>query len=279
MPRIARAVLVLALLAVPLLAPRAASADGRNLDGHPAPEMTFTDGLNGASASTSLAALRGRVVCVKFWLPFCPLCRATLPAFQALHDRYGRSGVVLLGVVISDAPTIAPYLREKGYTFPVACDPARANATIYGVTRYPADYVIGIDGRVKASNGLPVEAIEEELRKQRVAEWGDVPEALGRAREAVEDGDYGEALRIAEPLGQAADAAPPVKDAVRRLVEIATRRQDNRFARADAAVLRGAWAEAQTELERTLQSFRGTSLEVRAKSRLDAFLASRKGGR
>jgi thiol-disulfide isomerase/thioredoxin len=279
MPKTSRALALVASAALAWWGTPPAAADGRNLDGQVPPEIALTDGMNGASAATTLASLRGSVVCVKFWLPFCPVCRATLPAFQAIHDRYGRSGVVCLGIVISDVPTIAPYLREKGFTFPNGCDPARANANAYGVTRYPADYLIGIDGRVKASNGFPAHAIEEELRKHRVAEWGEVPPALAAAGEAVEDGDYGEALRIAEPLAKAEGAAQALRDAVARLVAIARRRQDNRFARADAAAQRGAWAEARGELERTLQAFRGTSLEARARERLDALLASRGAGR
>jgi peroxiredoxin len=258
-------------LALPFLAPAPASAGGANLDGQQAPEITLTDGLNGASASTTLQSLRGKVVLLKFWLTRCPICRGTLPAYQSLHDRFGRSGVVCLSIVIDSPAGVGPYLREAGWTFPVGCDPNRVTAARYGMNRYPGDYVIGVDGRVRYSNGFPLQLIEEEMRRQRVLELGDVPESLRAVRDAVADGDYGKALRLGEAAAKAEGAAEDVKAAVTRLADIARDRQDNRFARADALRQRGAAAQARTELERILASFKDTSLEARARERLEAF--------
>jgi peroxiredoxin len=248
-----------------------AFAGGANLDGQMAPELTLTEGLNGAGAGTTLASLRGRVVLLKFWLTRCPICRGTLPEYQALHDKYGRSGVTCLSVVVDSAAGVEPYLREAGWTFPVGCDPNRVSASRYGMQRYPGDYVIGVDGRVRSSNQkFPTQVIEEELRRQRVAELGQVPESLRTMRDAVEEGDYGKALSAGEAAANAAGAAADVKAAVERLAAIARQRQDNRFARADALVRMGKRAEAKAVLERTLADFKGTSLEARAKERLDA---------
>jgi peroxiredoxin len=238
-----------------------ARAAGRNLDGQMAPEIRLVDGLNGASASTTLASLRGKVVCLKFWLTHCPICRGTLPDFQELHNRYSRSGVVCLSVVYDTAQGVSPYLREAGWTFPVGCDPTGYSSTTqYGVDHFPGDYVIGVDGVVRSSSGFPREVIEEELRKQRVAEWGAVPASLRGAQAAVEDGDYGEALRISEPLAKAKDAAADVVKAVARLTEIARARLDNRLARVDAYVRVGRVAEARQQLAKIAQDFRDTSL-------------------
>ena len=134
MTRIPASFVSLALAALALAAP-AASAGGNNLDGQSPPEIALTDGMNGASAATTLATLRGKVVCLKFWLPRCPICRGTLPAFQAIHDRYGRSGVVCLSVVISDVAGVQGYVHESGWTFPVGCDPNHASADRYGVSQ------------------------------------------------------------------------------------------------------------------------------------------------
>src|SRR5262249_50476753 len=150
--------------------------------------------VNGASASTTIASLRGKVVLLKFWLTWCPICQGTLPEYQALYDRYSRSGVVCLSVVSDTAQGVSAYLRQAGWTFPVGCDPVGYSASQYGVSHFPGDYIIGIDGIVRSSSGFPREVIEEELRKLRVAEWGTVPASLRAAQTAVEDGDYGEAL-------------------------------------------------------------------------------------
>jgi hypothetical protein len=46
----------------------ALAGGGTVLDGQAAPELALSDGLNGASAQTTFASLRGKVVCLKFWL-------------------------------------------------------------------------------------------------------------------------------------------------------------------------------------------------------------------
>jgi peroxiredoxin len=260
----AAAVLSSAVAAVP------ASASGMNLDGRAAPEIRLAAGLNGVTAATTLASLRGRVVCLKFWLTHCPICRGTLPEFQRLHERYGKSGVYCLSIVIDRPEGVAPYLREAGWSFPVGCDPEGTTSNQYGVHHFPGDYIIGVDGIVRSSDHFPESVIAEELRKFRLAEWGTVPDALRAARDAVEDGDYGEALRQAEATAKAAGTADDVKAAVARLVEIARRRQDNRFARADAYVAARNPAAARAELQKVIADFRGTSLEERAKQRLAA---------
>ena len=265
-----RPLLAAAALLAALAAAVPASAAGMNFDGRPAPEIRLMGGLNGATAGTTLASLRGRVVCLKFWLTHCPICRGTLPEFQRINDRYGKSGVTCLGVVVDRPEGVAPYLREAGWTFPVGCDPEGVSSNVYGVHHFPGDYVIGIDGVVRASGGFPDAVIAEELRKYRVAEWGEVPDALRAARDAVEDGDYGEALRQAEAVAKPADAPAAVKAAVQRLLEIARRKQDNRFARADALVAAGNVGPARGELQKVIADFRGTSLEERAKQRLDS---------
>ena len=270
-----RRILLAALSAAALLAApeRAARASGFDLNGRMAPEIRLQDGLNGASASTTLASLRGKVVCLKFWLTGCPICRGTLPAYQALHDRYSRSGVVCLSVVYDTAQGVTPYLRQAGWTFPVGCDPTGYSPGQYGVQHFPGDYVVGIDGVVRASTGFPTEVIEEELRKQRVAEWGSVPPSLRGAQAAVEDGDYGEALRIAEPLAKAKDAAEDVQRAVGKLVDLARVRLENRFARVDAQVRAGRVAEARASLTKIAQDFRETSLAAMVADKLKSLPA------
>lgn len=252
-----------------LVASPASAGGGADLTGRAAPEITLQDGLNGAGAQTTLASLRGKVVCLKFWLTHCPICQGTLPEFQAIHDRYGRSGVVCLGVVIDNAEGVGPYLKSKGWSFPVGCDPDGRNASRYSVTRYPADYVIGVDGVVRASNGFKRDVIEEELRKMRSAELGTVPAGLEAVRDAVEDGDYGTALRQAETAAKAAGAGADVVAFAQRLAGIATVRQDNRFARVDSLVAAGKAIDARAEAERILSDFKDTSLEARAKQKLE----------
>ena len=264
----ARFLLVALVAALPFVAPAPALAGGNVLDGQPAPEIRLSEGLNGATAGTTLASLRGKVVLLKFWLTGCPVCRASMPDFQALHDRFGRSGVVCLSVVIDNAAGVSPYVRQQGFTFPVGCDPDGGSSDRYGVHHFPGNYVIGVDGVVRASNGFPRNVIEEELRKYRVAELGPVPPAMNAARDLVEDGDYGGALRAAEALLKGDGVGADVKAAVAKLAGLAQGRQDLRFARADGFLRAGARDKGIAEYTRIVEDFKETSLEARARERL-----------
>jgi thiol-disulfide isomerase/thioredoxin len=47
---------------------------------------------------TKLAELRGQVVLLDFWAPWCGPCRVTFPRLQKLHETYKAKGLVILGM-------------------------------------------------------------------------------------------------------------------------------------------------------------------------------------
>jgi thiol-disulfide isomerase/thioredoxin len=257
---------------------RAARAEGSDLDGRMAPEMTFPAGLNGVGPGTTLSSFRGKVVWIKFWLRDCPHCRKTLPKLQDMHDTYGRSGLQILAVVHKYGPEdVQPVMDQLGYSFPVAMDPDGSRAALYGVQSRPTDYIVGIDGRVRASNGAPDEVIQEELARYRLAELGTVPETLAPVRASVRTGDYGAALRFADAEAKKDDATAEVKAAALRIQKIAESKLHNRVARANAFLRRHRTAEAKSECAGMVESFKGTTLEEKARQLQEACL-SRVGG-
>ena len=102
--------------------------EGMELIGRAAPPWRVEHWIN--SASLELAALRGRVVLVRFWTaPDCPFCSASAPALNDFHARYARRGLTVVGFyhhkALSplDPAAVERHVRLFGFRFPVAIDP------------------------------------------------------------------------------------------------------------------------------------------------------------
>jgi thiol-disulfide isomerase/thioredoxin len=218
------------------------------------------------------------VVWLKFWLRDCPRCRKTLPEAQRLHELYGNSGLVVLTVVHQYGPDqVKDFLKQFGYTFPVASDPTGALAQAYQVNHRPTDYLIAVDGRVRVSNGAPLDVIRQELKGYRGNELGAVPQGLDGVKTAVlqgDYGDYGQALTLTLAAASAPEASPDVKAFAARLETLAKRKLDVGIEVARAHWNRKDLAAAREAFEGLAKSYAGTPLGPTAKEALDAFTAA-----
>lgn len=275
MTRVRIGCLLLAALLLIGAGGRTAAAEGANLDGLMAPEMTFPAGLNGVAAGTTLSSMRGRVVWVKFWLRDCPHCRKTLPAAQEMHELYGGSGLVVLTVVHQHGPDqVQPFLKQQGYTFPVASDPTGALAQLYQVGRRPADYVVDHKGRVRVSNSAAEDVILTLLAEQRVAELGRVPAGMEGVKQSVQAWDYGAALRQASAAAGAADASVEVRDLAARVEALAARRLPADIERARVLWRRNRLDEAAKLFQRLAAGYEGSKHADVAAAALSEFQAA-----
>jgi thiol-disulfide isomerase/thioredoxin len=74
-----------------------------------------------AGRTWTLASLRGKTVVIDVWATWCVPCQKEQPQLQQLYEALrGREDVVLLTFnVDADRSRVAPYMKERGYTFPV----------------------------------------------------------------------------------------------------------------------------------------------------------------
>jgi thiol-disulfide isomerase/thioredoxin len=84
----------------------------------PLPEFQLAD-LSGKT--WTLANLKGKVVLINLWATWCGPCNAELPELEKLYEKEkGQSGIQILTFNIDeDEGLVAPFMKEKGYTFPV----------------------------------------------------------------------------------------------------------------------------------------------------------------
>ena len=110
--------------------------------------------LTAATGDTlRLSDLRGKAVILNYWASWCPPCRAEMPAFQAIHQVYQDSGLVVLGINAAnqdDSIQAQEYIAEMNLTFPILYDASGTAQDLYAVSALPSTFFIDRAGIIKA---------------------------------------------------------------------------------------------------------------------------------
>ena len=110
----------------------------------------------------------GKVVLVDLWATWCVPCVAELPHLQELSETLSEDDFLMLGIVLDsgDAEKVAPFLAEKGLTYPNVMGSNEARDSFGPFLGYPTKYLIDRDGKlVKRYLGAVGEILDEEIGK------------------------------------------------------------------------------------------------------------------
>jgi peroxiredoxin len=114
----------------------------------PAPQFTLSD-LNGQKVD--LANYKGDVVLVDFWATWCSPCRAEIPHFVQLQNKYRDQGFRVLGISMDDGPKpVREFYQTYRMNYPVAMGSAKLAERFGGVLGLPVSFLIGRDGHIYA---------------------------------------------------------------------------------------------------------------------------------
>lgn len=117
--------------------------------GKRAPELVGTRPVTGLPSAASVASLRGRVVLVEFWSPYCVACRLSSPHLNAWARQYAARGLTVLGVGTDEPDAIASSAREWGLGYPLVADPAMETWKAWGIRDAPSMLLIDRRGVVR----------------------------------------------------------------------------------------------------------------------------------
>jgi peroxiredoxin len=115
--------------------------------GSVAPQFTLKD-LTGRSIA--LDQYKGKVVFLDFWAPWCAPCKEELPELEALHNRYAREGLAIIGISLDTSEaSVSRFLQKMPVAFPVLIDKNADASDLYRVSSLPAGFLIDRNGIIR----------------------------------------------------------------------------------------------------------------------------------
>lgn len=154
-----------------------------NLIGTTAPPLEAKYWLN--SPALNVNRLRGKILIIDFFAPWCGPCRAVIPHLVKLHDKYKTKDIIIIGYTrlygtyrddIRKVENVSPdeevklideFLKRFKIKYPVAVATDKTVFEAYGVHGIPTIFIIDKDGKIcdfKVGSGNE-KVIEDKVKK------------------------------------------------------------------------------------------------------------------
>ena len=109
-------------------------------------ELSELDG----SPVSSMQQLEGKVLLVDFWASWCTPCRKSFPWLNAMQQRHGGDGLLVLAVNEDNERSDAQrFLQQVPAEFAVLYDQAGALAQQYQLMGMPSSFLIDKKGQIR----------------------------------------------------------------------------------------------------------------------------------
>lgn len=127
---------------------RAEEVTLQKVDFEKAPEFTLLD-IEGNEKK--LSDFKGNVIILDFWATWCPPCRAEIPHFVDLYDKYKEEGLEVIGVALDTnaEKVLPPFIEKYGVNYTILVADGKVSDLYGGIFSIPTTFVIDRDFNIR----------------------------------------------------------------------------------------------------------------------------------
>lgn len=171
----ARALAVALGLALIACAPSPSAPAGASPKAQAGPPDFELNALDGSSVRLS-EQLGNKVVLLDFWATYCEPCLRSMPALDALYEKYKTQGFIVFGIAIDGPDSLAQVradVQRLGIHFPILLDQDTRVVALYNPkTSAPFSVLIGKQGNVLRQKEGYTTGASDSLERDVVAALG-----------------------------------------------------------------------------------------------------------
>ncbi len=131
----------------------------------PAPAWKLKD-VEGKTVSSD--DFRGKVVVLDFWATWCPPCRAEIPGYVELQQKYGAEGLAVVGVSLDQGgpDVVKQFIASRKINYQIVLGDGQIADAFGGVEAIPTTFIIDRAGiiRFRKVGSMPAADFEAVLR-------------------------------------------------------------------------------------------------------------------
>jgi cytochrome c biogenesis protein CcmG/thiol:disulfide interchange protein DsbE len=123
--------------------------------------------MDGSAFNTSKFSNGGKPIIIDFWATWCKPCVAELDAISDNYAKWAKeTGVKVIVISVDDSRTmakVAPFVKEKGWTYESYLDPNQDFQHAMQVANCPCVFIIDGSGQIVYTHNSYMEGDEDKL--------------------------------------------------------------------------------------------------------------------